>query len=127
MNDPIEGYVKVFWQGDKFAWEGLLRNYIYSLAQTILQYLLEHDIHVSPMINMKQFNNVPLDEILHDLGAIFLVDNEIKDLTTFYGQQKIKVNENGVRIILYFVHNKALRLCILKYSELNLISKKKCR
>lgn len=123
LNDPIEGYVKVFWQGDKFAWEGLLRNYIYSLAQTILQYLCEHDIHVSPMINMKQFNNVPLDEILHDLGATFLIDNEIEDLTTFYGQQKIKVNENVVRIILYFVHNKALRLCISKYSELNLIPK----
>ena len=119
LNDPIEGYVKVFWQGDKFAWEGLLRNYIYSLAQTILQYLCEHDIHVNPMINMKQFNNVPL----HDLGATFLIDNEIEDLTTFYGQQNIKVNENVVRIILYFVHNKALRLCISKYSELNLIPK----
>ena len=24
LNDPLEGYVRVYWQGDKAAWEGLL-------------------------------------------------------------------------------------------------------
>jgi len=28
LNDPVEGYIRVFWQGDEIAWEGLLRNYI---------------------------------------------------------------------------------------------------
>ena len=26
LNDPIEGYLKIFWQGDKPAWEGLTTN-----------------------------------------------------------------------------------------------------
>lgn len=72
---------------------------------------------------MKQFYNIPFCEMLHELGATFLIDNEIEDLTIFYGQQKLKVNEDGVQIILYLVHNKALRLCISKYSELNLVPK----
>ena len=44
LNDPIEGYIKVFWQGDRFAWEGLLRSYIYNLTIAISQYLLGRDI-----------------------------------------------------------------------------------
>ena len=103
MNDPIEGYVKVFWQEDKFAWEGLLRNYIYSLAQTILQYLLEHDIHVSPMINMKQFNNVPL--VLRSFEAFKDEDQwrheywKIHEIKTY---QKLKAwkSEQEYRIVL---------------------------
>ena len=23
LNDPLEGYVRVFWQGDNAAWEGI--------------------------------------------------------------------------------------------------------
>ena len=28
LNDPIEGYIKLYFQGDQPAWEGLLRNYV---------------------------------------------------------------------------------------------------
>ena len=31
LNDPIEGYVKIFWRGDVPAWEGLLKNFVCSL------------------------------------------------------------------------------------------------
>lgn len=41
LNDPIEGYVRIFWQGDKAAWEGMLRNYICSLSEAIDMYLLQ--------------------------------------------------------------------------------------
>lgn len=41
LNDPLEGFVRVYWQGDKAAWEGLFRHYIYSVAHTLEFYLLE--------------------------------------------------------------------------------------
>ena len=34
LNDPLEGFVRVFWQGDKMAWEGLFRHYIERSACT---------------------------------------------------------------------------------------------
>ena len=128
LNDPIEGYIKVFWMGDKFAWEGLLRNYIYNIALAILEHLSGRDMlyvsHKSSLlINVNILNNMQLEETLNDLGATFLADNEIQDLTTFYGQQRLEINEEGLRIILYLVHHKALKLCIAKYLELNLIPK----
>ena len=26
LNDPIEGSFRLYWQGDKYAWEGLFKN-----------------------------------------------------------------------------------------------------
>lgn len=40
LNDPIEGYVKIFWQGDKVAWQGLLKNFVCSLLYNLQTYLL---------------------------------------------------------------------------------------
>ncbi|MBR0060735.1 MAG: hypothetical protein IJP68_04560, partial [Selenomonadaceae bacterium] len=40
LNDPIEGYLKIFWQGDAPAWEGLLKNFVCSLFYNLQTYLL---------------------------------------------------------------------------------------
>ena len=40
LNDPLEGYLKIFWQGDKFAWEGLMKNFVCSLFYNLQTYLL---------------------------------------------------------------------------------------
>lgn len=130
VNDPIEGYVRIFWQGDKYAWEGLLRNYVRHLAKNILTSLsLTHDIntlyafHNSMAIDMTKTSIVPSDEVLKDIGDSFLADDRIQALTTFYGQRKLKIYEKGLKSILYFVGNIALKFCISKYSEMGIISK----
>lgn len=57
LNDPIEGYISVYWAGDRAAWEGLFRNYICSLYRAmdlffkdtpedvLLRQLIETDYH----------------------------------------------------------------------------------
>ena len=43
LNDPIEGYVDIYWQGDEPAWAGLFRNYIIGLYMSITIYRLAGD------------------------------------------------------------------------------------
>lgn len=43
LNDPMEGYLNIYWQGDRAAWEGLFRNYVCSVYQAIEFYLLRAD------------------------------------------------------------------------------------
>lgn len=57
LNDPIEGYISVYWAGDRAAWEGLFRNYICSLyrcmdlffrgtaADDLFRQMIETDYH----------------------------------------------------------------------------------
>jgi hypothetical protein len=41
LNDPLEGYKDLFWQGDKIVWKNFLRHYVLCLLQAILR-TLEH-------------------------------------------------------------------------------------
>ena len=122
LNDPIEGYIKVFWQGDRFAWEGLLRSYIYNLTIAISQYLLGRDISTTckaqPLISVNQMKNIPLQDMLRDLGKVFLDDSEINGVTNFCGQPSFKVSKTELKMLLYLIHNKALKLCISKCQKL---------
>ena len=126
LNDPLEGYVRVFWQGDKAAWEGMLRNFICSLNQAIDLYLFQCDEdmlhHKSLVIDLHQYDDVPLGEILKDLGDRFLEDEYIQKVVDFYGNQELKVFEKELRFMLRFVLNKALFLCIQKCRENRAIS-----
>lgn len=118
LNDPVEGYVRVFWQGDKAAWEGLLRNYVCSLSQAIDMYLLQGDdemlLHRTLIADLHCFDDVPLGHILKDLGDAFLADKEIQKLAVFYGKNNLKVREEELQLILHYIHNKAFTQCIRK-------------
>ncbi|MCC8089511.1 MAG: DUF2971 domain-containing protein [Rikenellaceae bacterium] len=121
LNDPIEGYVRLFWKGDKAAWEGLFRNYVCSLSQAIDLWLLHgnEDIlhHKSLITDIHRFDNVPLGEILEDIGDHFLMDGGIQKLASFYGDNHLKAWEEELRLIFHSIHNKAFALCIQKKLE----------
>lgn len=118
LNDPVEGYVRVFWQGDKEAWEGMLRNYVCSLSQAITLYQLRGDEemlrHKTLVVDLHQFDDVPLGKILKELGDRFLKDEEIQKITTIYGTHKLKVQEEELCFILQIIHKKAMNFCIEK-------------
>ena len=84
LNDPLEGYIRVFWRGDRAAWEGLLRNYICSLFQAISIYLLQGDEkliwHRSLIVDLHQCDDIPLGTIWKDLGDAFLEEDEVKNI-----------------------------------------------
>lgn len=125
LNDPVEGYVRVFWQGDKAAWEGLFRNYICSLYGAIELFLLRSDEkklhHNTLLIDFHRFDNVPLGGILKTLGNEFLEDEDIQKLSTFYGENRLKVRDGELQLILQLIHNRALIYCIRNFSAHRLI------
>lgn len=125
LNDPLEGYVRVYWQGDKAAWEGLLRNFVCSLYQGIELYLLAADEnmirHNSLIIDLHQFDDVPLGEIIKELGDKFLEDESVQKFAAFYGRHKVKVFEEEFSFILRFVFYKALIICIQNNRERGII------
>lgn len=129
LNDPIEGYVSVFWQGDKAAWEGLFRNYICSVNQALHLFLLQgnEDMlhHRTLVVDLHQYDSVPFGGILKDLGDTFLADKEIQKLAGFYGYHKLKVQEQELQFILSSIHSKAMALCMQKCVECKIIPSEK--
>lgn len=116
LNDPIEGFVGVYWQGDKAAWEGLFRNYDCSLYHGIGLYQLQGDEaqlhHMSLVVDIHAFDNVPLGAIWKSIGDQFLANATIQKLVDFYGSNQLKVAEEELRLILHFIHKIAITICI---------------
>jgi len=43
LNDPMEGFKDVFWQGDRILWTNLIKNYLLSLRIAIMMGTLMGD------------------------------------------------------------------------------------
>ena len=111
LNDPLEGYLKIYWQGDKIAWEGLLKNYVCSVDNAIMLYLVQADLDMlrenTLVMDIYSKHHVTRDKIWSQLTKKFIADEEVKKVISFYGDNNLKV---------YF-NTKALVLCIQSHME----------
>ena len=80
LNDPIEGYAKIFFQGDRPAWQGLLKNFVCSLFYALQTHLLmSRNVDGSRedflqnlrnrvvLINLQHFDGSPLKKFFAEL------------------------------------------------------------
>jgi hypothetical protein len=40
LNDPMEGFMDLFWSGDKIVWRNLIKHYLLCLDRTCVQFML---------------------------------------------------------------------------------------
>ena len=116
LNDPMEGYLRVFWQGDTPAWQGLLKNYVCSVYNAITIYLLqggEGSIHHNSLvIDIHQYDEVPLGGVYSNLCDVFLADKDVQRLADALGKSDRQVQAWELTLILHFLHSKALAICL---------------
>lgn len=126
LNDPLEGFVCVYWQGDKAAWEGLFRHYIYSVARALDLYLLKAEdrklYHDTLVVDVQYYKNNFWRKLFLKLGDDFLADLDVQRLAEFYGNHYLKASEKEILCILRYIHNSALIKCIKAFKENSLIS-----
>lgn len=137
LNDPIEGYVKLYFQGDQPAWEGLLRNYVCSLFVCIYRYLVmspsidyEHDSfekilkNIQPhsvIIDIHSFDDVSMGKILNKLGEDFLNIDSVQKFVNIYGNNALKCPSKELRLILRTVHHIAFNLCLQHFKARDIL------
>ena len=94
LNDPLESYVRLYWQGDKPAWEGLFRNYICSLYMAIEFYLLKggkEDIYTqSVMIDIHAYDDLPMGGLLKEAEDEFLDLFTVQWIIKLYSSHNLK-------------------------------------
>ena len=73
--------------------------------------------HNTLVVDLHQYDDVPLGGILRKLGDAFIASSQVRKLAAFCGQSKIKVREKELRMLLRLVHNGALILCTEKCLE----------
>lgn len=121
LNDPLEGYLKIYWQGDKIAWEGLLKNYVCSVDNAIMLYLVQADLDMlrknTLVMDIYSKHHVTRDKIWSQLTKKFIADEEVKKVISFYGDNNLKVYKDELAFLLRYFNTKALVLCIQSHME----------
>jgi hypothetical protein len=118
LNDPIEGYLDIFWQGDGIVWKNLFKNYLYCLFNVQIQeavnranFELNSDcIPVSSSIDDLPFNN--LKELLSIAYDAFFDNKSITKLIESLSSDGVKIRKAELFIYLKSVHNFALQVLV---------------
>lgn len=122
LNDPMEGYVHLYWEGDKAAWEGLFKNYICSLYKCLddgvkgvrEEYLLE-DVVINDLHHVANDAMYPL---FQELSDAFIQDDSVqKCIEILMTVLKNRTGLNTLTLWLTLVSLTAYNICAEKINE----------
>ena len=112
LNDPLEGFVRVFWD---------CSDIIYSVARALELYILKADdetlYHGTLVADVHCYKNNFFEKILLKLGEEFITDTDVQNLAGVYGDNCLKVSEKELQYILFYIHNNALIRCLEEFKK----------
>ena len=113
LNDPIEGFREVYWQGDIIVWKNFFKNYITQLEYSLFQCLLLKPDD-QPQINLNfsySIDEVPenrrtaLEKIYESFFQIEIINELIECL-----KNNRKISKNELAIFLSDLHFPILQI-----------------
>lgn len=106
LNDPMEGFVNLYWQGDIVLWKNLLKHYIYCLSLSFEEYLFsgKNDYckkeNIPVFINETKLRKIPFGTFLSEIVDSFMAEQEVIDLLDFITSFNRKVSKD--ELLWYF-------------------------
>lgn len=130
LNDPLEGFRDVFWEGDKVVWKNLFRHYLRCVEHVYMLLLVdgeEHKItddHVPMHIQVDSFPTDLYRDLFSKMYEEFVADEFISDLTARISKRKTPVRRSELLFYLESVHIAALHYVRKTYAERGLSRQK---
>ena len=125
LNDPIEGYVKLYWQGDEARMGRAVQNYICSLYRVID--CINWAYHMTGL-SSKRLLLININGTTFRLGKIYkkLLVNlwkkpSMQKIIGWLGNQNIRFTEHTLNFLLRLIHETAYTLCIQKMKDRKLV------
>lgn len=132
LNDPIEGYINIYWAGDRAAWEGLFRNYICSLYRCMDLFFkgTDGDVILNKIIekNIYRYEGKERGKIYRTLAASFVNDASVQECIALL-MHSVSNKTKGcsgrfLALWLTLVHFTAYNLCAQSFSDIGYINLK---
>ena len=116
LNDPSEGFINFYWQGDSIAWLGLFKNYVWQLYEyvTTSQLFIDDVDKLNKLffVYSWQFNNedLPIRRIRENIEKIVTEDANIKDICDILEKKNQIVTICGLTNIFKMLNYEALHI-----------------
>lgn len=106
LNDPMEGFRNLFWQGDEIIWKNLFKHYLlYYLEASFLTLVTGSEFKISmcdPIVNQipDDLPAAPIREIYKNVCNEFFGNKNVSSLISFLDSRSIKVVRD--ELLYYF-------------------------
>ena len=125
LNDPIEGFVKLYWKGDLVLWKNLLKHYLYTLANTVVQIAIIGKIEKNELpifFDESHFPSSQYKSLFEEIRNSFFEEKDIKDFLVYLGTVQHKIFEKELISYIKFIHFTALQCVISKFEEKKILN-----
>jgi len=126
LNDPMEGFLDIYWRGDKIVWEKLLQHYIRCLSQVYTLALLLGDskkieLQDIPLVNWPTGARMDQD-VVNNIQNSFFKEKTIQDLPDALAKRTNPVRRMELLSYLYFIHSFAVNAVSTEFLKKQFIS-----
>lgn len=125
QNDPLEGYVNFYWQGDFVAWMGLFKNYVWQLYTCYINAILRADYNFLSRMYFTCSEALIPKTFLQERNEIeqkFSCNKLIKEIAEKLSSKSTGINQQILYLILQSIHILALNEVIQKLTKNNLLT-----
>lgn len=113
LNDPMEGFINLYWQGDRILWVNLLKHYIYCLSLSYDNFFLSGNVdycsktNIPIYIDEEKLTRIPFGEFLKEIVYSFVNEQKVLDFLNFITSSNRKVFKNELLFYLKSLHQLA--------------------
>ena len=112
LNDPLEGYVDFYWQGNKIAWLGLFKNYVWQVCFAFFNFYIgctaqeiQNMYFSRSEIHMKDTDFL---KIRSKLENDFANESMINEIASILGESGREISQNELQYVLLSIHGIAM-------------------
>ncbi len=115
LNDPMEGFKDLLWQGDAVLWRSLLRNYLHGVLMTVYVVHVAGDSFTPAMCENLVFQDfdqlpvAPIRDVYEEVRESFFANDVVKVLIETLGKARRRVRRDELAFYLFALHPLALR------------------
>lgn len=131
LNDPMEGFKDLFWQGDEIVWRNFLKHYVLCLLQ-----MAYYTFTAGQEFDRKVIDNVvfwvpdelpdaPIREIYVGIVAEFLAEPAVATFLEVMGKRTSPIRRNELTTYLRPLHGFALKLILQDFLKRQLLTQEK--
>jgi hypothetical protein len=123
LNDPMEGFIDLFWSGDYIVWENLLRHYLLCLDRACIQFMLIGEteaINLTSIPVLQTDDDLPTQEsrdLYKRICGAFLAIPAVPEYVKGLSSRTRPIRRDELRFHLRILHYHALNAIFSAYKD----------
>ncbi len=123
LNDPMEGYRDIYWEGDFVVWRNLFKNYLLCLEKVCSLAIIsgeEYPLTIDDIPIFSGEEDFPTDtykKIFFNISQAFFENESINSLLESLSKRTVPVRTNELKFYLTAIHGLALEIIHIEYEK----------